>query len=61
MMTNVDLILPVFVLVELSLCVERTTKYDDGENKRQNCINEDLRVPSVKFKINIYLKSLIVV
>lgn len=32
-----------------------------GENKRQNCISEDLRVPSVKFKINIYLKSLAVV
>lgn len=56
MMTNVDLILPVFVLVELSPCVKRTTKYDDGgENKRQNCISEDLRVPSVKFKINIYV------
>lgn len=32
-----------------------------GENKRQNCIREDLYVQSVKFKVSIYLKGLIVV
>lgn len=26
-----------------------------GGNKQQNCISENLRVPSVKFKINIYV------